>query len=103
MPETVSTANATAIVPQTMRAAAPPQNLLLQLLFTSFSFDLDCASARYLEPPPRNSSFARRMESRCRRKTATVGPYLRYRRWKRKDDNREERLEQVVRLLRLGS
>jgi ABC-type arginine transport system permease subunit len=40
MPEEVSTANAAVIVPRMMRAAIPPMNFLLQLLFNSFSFFL---------------------------------------------------------------
>src|SRR5438046_2134321 len=53
MPEAVKTANA-ASSPRTMlRAARPPQNFLLQLLFNSFSlfFHLDCAFAGSLEGP----------------------------------------------------
>jgi hypothetical protein len=37
----------------------------------------------------------RRLKWRRRRKTRTIGPYLRYRKWSGKGDNRQERLKEV--------
>src|SRR5438034_10826824 len=68
-------------------------------LLSPSSFDLDCASARYFEGPrPVIQRSARRRESWRRRETGSTGPYLRYRKWKAKDDKDLRGVERVLRM-----
>src|SRR6516164_5791918 len=90
MPEITSTASADSSPRVMLETALPPQDFLVQMLFTSFSLFLTCLLQPRRPPPQFDSTLRHR--NRGDRIEQAFAPYLEYRKRKGEDDTESEKI-----------